>query len=72
LLFAPARRNVTVLRELALKGEHLKARAGLTTDDQAHKSKDKSPKFLSLKAPQLASITNDVKKNSKASNMLHQ
>lgn len=56
-----------VWRELQIKPEYLKARARLTTNDQVHKSKDKSAKsskFLSLKASQLAAITNAAQQNS--------
>ena len=47
-----------VWRELQIKPEYLKARAGLTTKEQHLKPKNKTSKFLSIKASQIAAITN--------------
>src|SRR5689334_18686058 len=49
-----------VWRELQLKPEYLKMRAGLVNKERHIKSKNKSSKFLSLKAHELTAINNSV------------
>ncbi|MEW6734628.1 MAG: hypothetical protein AB1489_25110 [Acidobacteriota bacterium] len=49
-----------IWRELALKPDYLKMRAGLANKEHRTKSKNKSSKCLSLKASELTAINNGV------------